>query len=90
MTSVRRRNSLVGYALAGLTLFAAFGVAGNYLGNNAIAHTAAATTIDFDELVSPATSSILGKGSLLDGAAVHLVSLGLRRRRRIAPARATI
>ena len=55
-----------------MALFAAFGVAGNYLGNNAVAHTAAATTIDFDELVSPATSSILGKGSLLDGVAVQL------------------
>jgi hypothetical protein len=70
------RSSVLGYALAGLTLFAAFGVAGNYFGNNAIAHTAAATTIDFDELVSPATSAILGKGSMLEGATVRLVSLG--------------
>ncbi|MDP9138291.1 MAG: cell wall hydrolase, partial [Pseudomonadota bacterium] len=74
--AVPARTSVIGYALAGLTLFAAFGVAGNYLGNNAVAHTAAPTTIDFDDLVSPATSSILGKGSLLDGAAVHLASLG--------------
>ena len=73
------RTSIFGYALAGLALFAGFGVAGNYLGNNAIAHTAAATTattIDFDEIASPATSAILGKGSLLDGGAVRLVSLG--------------
>jgi hypothetical protein len=69
------RTSVVGYALAGLALFAAFGIVGNYLGSNAVAHTAAATTVDFDELVSPATSSILGKGSLLDGAVVHLISV---------------
>jgi hypothetical protein len=68
-------TSVIAYAAAGLTLFAAFGVAGNYFGNHASAHTAAATTIDFDELVSPATSSILGKGSLLVGATVQLASL---------------
>ncbi len=62
--------------MAGLALFAAFGVAGNYFGNNAVAHTAAATMIEYDDLVTPATSSIIGKGSRLQGATVFLASLG--------------
>ncbi len=70
------RASILGFAMAGLVLFAAFGVAGNHFGNNAVAHTAAAMMIEYDDLATPATSSIIGKGSLLERATVHLASLG--------------
>ena len=60
-----RKNPLVGYVFAGLTLVAAFGFAGNYMGQNAVARTAPYSQDEIADLVSPATTSIVGKGSLL-------------------------
>ena len=60
-----RRNPVVGYALAGATLVAAFAIAGNYMGQNAVARTAPYSQDEIADLVSPATTSIVGKGSLL-------------------------
>lgn len=60
-----RKSPIVGYVLAGLTLVAAFAFAGNYMGQNAIARTAPYSQDEVADLVSPATTSIVGKGSLL-------------------------
>jgi hypothetical protein len=60
-----KKPPVVTYILAGFTLALAFAFAGNYLGQNASARTAPVSTQDFAELMSPATTSILRKGSLL-------------------------
>jgi hypothetical protein len=59
------RASLTTYILAGLALAAAFAAAGHYMGQNAAARTAPQSQAEFADLISPATTSILGKSSLL-------------------------
>jgi hypothetical protein len=60
-----KKPPVVTYILAGFTLALAFAFAGNYLGRNASARTTPVSTQDFAELMLPATTSILRKGSLL-------------------------
>jgi hypothetical protein len=64
-----RKTPVVAYAVAAFTLALVFAFAGNYMGQNASARTAPGGQPlepgDLSDLLSPATSSILGKGSLL-------------------------
>jgi hypothetical protein len=60
-----RKAPIVAYSLAGFTLALIFAFAGHYMGQNAVARTAPVSTAEFTDLISPATTSIIGKGSLL-------------------------
>jgi hypothetical protein len=60
-----RTSHIATYVLAGFTLAVAFAFAGHYMGQNASARTALPTSVEFTDLASPATTSILRKGSLL-------------------------
>ena len=60
-----RKAPILAYSLAGFTLALIFAFAGHYMGQNAVARTAPVSTAEFTDLISPATSSITGKGSLL-------------------------
>jgi hypothetical protein len=63
---IRERNVPVAtYVMAGFTLAVAFAFAGHHMGQNASARTASSASVEFADLVSPATTSILRKGSLL-------------------------
>jgi hypothetical protein len=60
-----RKAPILAYSIAGFTLALIFAFAGHYMGQNAVARTAPVSTTEFTDLISPATTSITGKGSLL-------------------------
>jgi hypothetical protein len=60
-----RKAPILAYSIAGFTLAMIFAFAGHYMGQNAVARTAPVSTTEFTDLISPATTSITGKGSLL-------------------------
>jgi hypothetical protein len=60
-----KKPSVITYVVAGFTLAMAVAFAGHYMGQNASARTAPAQMQDFADLVSPATTAILRKSSLL-------------------------
>jgi hypothetical protein len=53
------------YVIAGFTLAAVFAFAGHYMGQNASARTATIAPAEVSEILSPASTAIFGKGSLL-------------------------
>jgi hypothetical protein len=59
-----RKTPVVTYALAAFTLAFVFAFAGHYMGQNASARSAPAAD-EFADLMAPATTAILRKGSLL-------------------------
>jgi hypothetical protein len=59
------------YVVAGITLAVVFAFAGHYMGQNAAARTAPTAPAEFFDLVSPATTAIVGKSSLLSSPAAH-------------------
>jgi hypothetical protein len=63
--SPERKAPVLAYSIAGFTLALIFAFAGHYMGQNAAARTAPVATAEFTDLISPATTSITGKGSLL-------------------------
>jgi hypothetical protein len=60
-----RKAPVLVYSIAGFTLALIFAFAGHYMGQNAVARTAPVSTAEFTDLISPATTSITGKSSLL-------------------------
>lgn len=60
-----KKTPVATYALAAFTLAFIFAFAGHYMGQNASARTAPAAEDEFADLLAPATTAILHKGSLL-------------------------
>lgn len=60
-----KKTPVATYALAAFTLAFIFAFAGHYMGQNASARTAPAAEDEFADLLAPATTVILRKGSLL-------------------------
>ncbi len=60
-----KKTPVATYALAAFTLAFIFAFAGHYMGQNASARTAPAAEDEFADLLAPASTAILRKGSLL-------------------------